>query len=141
MLRYRDPLLLVAWGDLSYEEAALALGVPIGTVRSRLPGPGPACASTSLRSTRMNDMDLLANFRADVPERPVSPGTEHRFHAALHQTKRRFPIARVLRLLLHSRRVLVAPLAIGAAAALVLGLSPVTLAPAPRPLPARATHR
>lgn len=36
MLRYRDPLLLVAWGDLSYEEAALALGVPIGTVRSRL---------------------------------------------------------------------------------------------------------
>jgi RNA polymerase sigma factor (sigma-70 family) len=34
--RYRDPLLLVAWGDLSYEEAALALGVPVGTVRSRL---------------------------------------------------------------------------------------------------------
>ena len=34
--RYRDPLLLIAWGDLSYEEAALALGVPVGTVRSRL---------------------------------------------------------------------------------------------------------
>lgn len=34
--RYRDPLLLVAWGDLSYEETALALGVPVGTVRSRL---------------------------------------------------------------------------------------------------------
>jgi RNA polymerase sigma factor (sigma-70 family) len=32
----RDVLLLVAWGDLSYEETAGALSVPIGTVRSRL---------------------------------------------------------------------------------------------------------
>ncbi|WP_141581602.1 RNA polymerase sigma factor [Actinomadura sp. WMMA1423] len=31
-----DVLLLVAWGDLSYEEAARALGIPVGTVRSRL---------------------------------------------------------------------------------------------------------
>ena len=32
----RDTLLLVAWGDLSYEETATALGVPVGTVRSRI---------------------------------------------------------------------------------------------------------
>ncbi|MFC4534235.1 RNA polymerase sigma factor [Sphaerisporangium dianthi] len=32
----RDVLLLIAWGDLSYEEVAQALGIPIGTVRSRL---------------------------------------------------------------------------------------------------------
>ena len=32
----RDTLLLVTWGDLSYEEAAAALGVPVGTVRSRM---------------------------------------------------------------------------------------------------------
>jgi RNA polymerase sigma factor (sigma-70 family) len=32
----RDTLLLVVWGDLSYEEAAAALGVPVGTVRSRV---------------------------------------------------------------------------------------------------------
>jgi RNA polymerase sigma factor (sigma-70 family) len=32
----RDLLLLIAWADLTYEEAAQALGVPIGTVRSRL---------------------------------------------------------------------------------------------------------
>jgi RNA polymerase sigma-70 factor (ECF subfamily) len=32
----RDTLLLVTWGDLSYEEAAMALGVPVGTVRSRV---------------------------------------------------------------------------------------------------------
>ncbi|MCC8479891.1 RNA polymerase subunit sigma-70 [Streptomyces sp. CS149] len=34
--RHRDVLLLVAWGDLSYEETAQALGIPVGTVRSRL---------------------------------------------------------------------------------------------------------
>ncbi|MEV0565542.1 RNA polymerase sigma factor [Dactylosporangium sp. NPDC050588] len=33
---YRDALLLVAWGDLTYEEIAVALGVPVGTVRSRV---------------------------------------------------------------------------------------------------------
>ncbi|WP_433254203.1 RNA polymerase sigma factor [Streptosporangium sp. CA-135522] len=32
----RDLLLLVAWAELTYEEAAQALGIPIGTVRSRL---------------------------------------------------------------------------------------------------------
>lgn len=32
----RDALLLYAWGDLDYEGVAAALGVPIGTVRSRL---------------------------------------------------------------------------------------------------------
>jgi RNA polymerase sigma-70 factor (ECF subfamily) len=32
----RDALLLVAWGELSYEETAHALDVPIGTVRSRI---------------------------------------------------------------------------------------------------------
>jgi RNA polymerase sigma factor (sigma-70 family) len=34
--RDRDPLLLHTWGDLSYEEIADALGIPVGTVRSRL---------------------------------------------------------------------------------------------------------
>jgi RNA polymerase sigma factor (sigma-70 family) len=32
----REVLLLLAWGGLSYEEIAEALGVPVGTVRSRL---------------------------------------------------------------------------------------------------------
>jgi RNA polymerase sigma-70 factor (ECF subfamily) len=32
----RDVLLLFAWGDLSYDEVATALGIPTGTVRSRL---------------------------------------------------------------------------------------------------------
>lgn len=32
----RDVLLLVAWADCTYEEVATVLGIPIGTVRSRL---------------------------------------------------------------------------------------------------------
>lgn len=32
----RDALLLLAWADLTYEEIALALQIPIGTVRSRI---------------------------------------------------------------------------------------------------------
>ncbi len=42
----RDTLLIVAWGDLTYEEAAGALGVPVGTVRSRV-----SRARTKLRRT------------------------------------------------------------------------------------------
>ncbi|WP_093168669.1 RNA polymerase sigma factor [Sinosporangium album] len=34
--RDRDVLLLIAWGDLTYEETARSLGIPVGTVRSRL---------------------------------------------------------------------------------------------------------
>jgi RNA polymerase sigma factor (sigma-70 family) len=32
----REALLLLAWGDLTYEEIAVALRVPVGTVRSRI---------------------------------------------------------------------------------------------------------
>jgi RNA polymerase sigma factor (sigma-70 family) len=32
----RDTLLLVVWGELSYEEAAAGLGIPVETVRSRI---------------------------------------------------------------------------------------------------------
>lgn len=32
----REALLLVVWGELTYEEAAAAVGVPVGTVRSRI---------------------------------------------------------------------------------------------------------
>jgi RNA polymerase sigma-70 factor, ECF subfamily len=34
--REQEVLALVAWGDLTYEETAAALGIPVGTVRSRL---------------------------------------------------------------------------------------------------------
>ena len=35
-VRYRDVLLLHAWAELNHQEIATALGVPAGTVRSRL---------------------------------------------------------------------------------------------------------
>lgn len=34
--RQRDVLLLITWGELTYDEVATALDVPVGTVRSRL---------------------------------------------------------------------------------------------------------
>jgi RNA polymerase sigma factor (sigma-70 family) len=34
--REREPLLLLAWAELSYEEIAVALAIPVGTVRSRI---------------------------------------------------------------------------------------------------------
>ena len=34
--REQDVVALCGWADLSYEEAAAALGIPVGTVRSRL---------------------------------------------------------------------------------------------------------
>ena len=34
--KHREALLLIAWADLSYEETAQALGISVGTVRSRL---------------------------------------------------------------------------------------------------------
>ena len=34
--RDRNVVLLYAWADLSYDEIAIALGIPVGTVRSRL---------------------------------------------------------------------------------------------------------
>jgi RNA polymerase sigma factor (sigma-70 family) len=56
---HRDALLLVAWGGLSYEQAAVALGVPVGTVRSRL-----SRARGMLRQA-LTDADWLAG--TDMP--------------------------------------------------------------------------
>jgi RNA polymerase sigma-70 factor (ECF subfamily) len=52
--KLRDTMLLAAWSDLTYEEIALALGVPAGTVRSRL-----SRARSKLRQT-MGDIDPSA---------------------------------------------------------------------------------
>jgi RNA polymerase sigma-70 factor (ECF subfamily) len=41
----RDALLLFAWGELSYDEVARALDIPIGTVRSRINRARRRCAT------------------------------------------------------------------------------------------------
>jgi RNA polymerase sigma factor (sigma-70 family) len=52
----RDVLTLVAWGELDYDGVAVALGIPVGTVRSRL----------SRARRRMREHPSLA--AASVPE-------------------------------------------------------------------------
>jgi RNA polymerase sigma factor (sigma-70 family) len=47
----RDTLLLVVWGELTQEEAAAALGVPVGTVSSRITRARKRLGE-ALRSTR-----------------------------------------------------------------------------------------
>ena len=58
----RDVLLLIAWEQLSYDEVARALGIPIGTVRSRLHRARTkirqALASTPAAAT---DEEILTN--------------------------------------------------------------------------------
>ena len=34
--REQEVVMLILWSELSYEDAATALGIPVGTVRSRL---------------------------------------------------------------------------------------------------------
>jgi RNA polymerase sigma-70 factor (ECF subfamily) len=55
----RDVLLLYAWEELSYSEIAAALGIPVGTVRSRL-----ARARARLRSL----LDEQPNLAPDARE-------------------------------------------------------------------------
>ena len=57
----RDALVLHVWEGLSYEEIAVALGVPIGTVRSRL----------NRARTRLREL-------ADPDRRQPQPEADHR---------------------------------------------------------------
>lgn len=64
----RDVLLLFAWADLSYGEIAEALGVPVGTVRSRL------------HRARTHVRDVLGVRQNDIEphEQSISTHTEAR---------------------------------------------------------------
>jgi RNA polymerase sigma-70 factor (ECF subfamily) len=60
----RDVLLLYAWAELPYEEIASSLGIPIGTVRSRL-----ARARAHLRAGLTSDGEAAPTRDADAQER------------------------------------------------------------------------
>ena len=62
----RDALLLVTWAELSYEQAAVALGVPVGTVRSRISRARTALRDafggvdpTALQEPRIDDTEAF----------------------------------------------------------------------------------
>ncbi len=60
----RDALLLIAWGELSYDETAQALGIPVGTVRSRI-----------ARARRQLQTTIGAEFRTSPA--PIAEGGTH----------------------------------------------------------------
>lgn len=60
----RQALLLFAWEELSYDEIALALGVPVGTVRSRL----------NRGRARLTALTGGGDRTADAPLTPCDPG-------------------------------------------------------------------
>jgi RNA polymerase sigma-70 factor (ECF subfamily) len=64
----RETLLLYAWGDLTYEEIAVSLGVPVGTVRSRMnrirTKLNPARTGSQQRVMGQKEGEVDGRFRA-----------------------------------------------------------------------------
>jgi RNA polymerase sigma-70 factor (ECF subfamily) len=71
--RDQDVLTLVDWSGLSYPEAAVALGIPVGTVRSRL-------ARARERLTRTLDRTDTAVDRIDTDPQPPDSGDRSARH-------------------------------------------------------------
>jgi RNA polymerase sigma-70 factor (ECF subfamily) len=83
----REVLLLIAWADLSYEETAAALSIPLGTVRSRRPlgvrtRDGPPSTVPRPRTTTPRPVRSSSTGNPPRPSRrcprgaaPWTPGT------------------------------------------------------------------
>jgi RNA polymerase sigma factor (sigma-70 family) len=65
--REQDVLALCVWADLSYEEAAVGLGIPVGTVRSRL----------SRARSRLRELEAASGHGAEEAK-PVRLGGDRR---------------------------------------------------------------
>ncbi|HEX5940548.1 MAG TPA: RNA polymerase sigma factor [Dehalococcoidia bacterium] len=65
----RDTLLLIAWADLTYQEAAIALNVPVGTVRSRLSRARERIRKElRLSGPEQEDADFGWNFQGEITD-------------------------------------------------------------------------
>src|SRR5262249_51937780 len=96
--RDREVLLLYAWAELGYQEIASALGIPVGTVRSRMnraagAGGGSGCASAPqlARDRTMGTLgsevfglvpDGVSQVVLSFPGGPVSIPARHNFWRA-----------------------------------------------------------
>jgi RNA polymerase sigma factor (sigma-70 family) len=60
-----DPLLLYAWAELSYEEIAVALNLPIGTIKSRLSRVRTRVREQLRLSPTTGEQTPIANLEAD----------------------------------------------------------------------------
>ena len=87
----RNVLLLVAWEQLSYDEVARALGVPVGTVRSRLHSARKRVravmgdldpSSCGDEEMIMDELDFVRGFRSEVS--PADPAMLTAARAELH---------------------------------------------------------
>ena len=61
----QDVLALCVWAELSYEEAATALRIPVGTVRSRLARARARLRAQVANNTNAHVADLLAERRVE----------------------------------------------------------------------------
>lgn len=62
----RDTLLLVVWGELTQDEAAIALGVPVGTVSSRITRARKRLAATLRPAAALGPAELRLNGETNV---------------------------------------------------------------------------
>jgi RNA polymerase sigma-70 factor (ECF subfamily) len=62
----RDTLLLVVWGELTQDEAAAALGVPVGTVSSRITRARGRLRAALEQAPGMHAQQLQVNGEANV---------------------------------------------------------------------------
>ena len=62
----QDVVALCVWSRLSYEEAAVALGVPVGTVKRHATGKGNAGKDEMIAAARARGFSLADDNEADA---------------------------------------------------------------------------
>ena len=63
----RDALLLYVWEELSYDDIAVALGIPVGTVRSRL----------NRARSRLRELVHASGEQPNTQPKPMTSGSSH----------------------------------------------------------------
>jgi Sigma-70, region 4 len=151
----RDVLLLIAWADMSYEEVSESLGIPVGTVRSRLhrarvqvrqslgAHPDPRLTPLTRRTSAMDDLELLRELRSNVPppSRHAISSASRRLEQATGRTGSPFPASTGARWSWRPRRLTRLAVAGGLAFAVAAGIFASQAAQSGRTRPADGRAR